>query len=210
MVVPLNVKEVYNLKIKVCILSVFLSVLLLFSNLSVKANDVVFPSFPLPVEGMSSTHYLIFRDNEYSNYFLVMPLDPAKVEITKHELDLQIYCDTPSIIYTWHEGESSWEIYREINTWGKFNFGFYKYENGIIEFLYSSFDLYYNKNYNEGNIFFQKAPIKATFLHQMRGVKMGAVMTTLVGLIPLLIVLLISLMGFRKAWAWLLRVLRTA
>lgn len=191
-------------------MSAFLSVFLLFSSFPVKANEVTFPSFPLPVEGISSTHYLIFRDNEYSNYFLVMPLDPAKVEITKHELDLQIYCDTPSIIYTWNEGESSWETYREINTWGKFNFGLYKYENGIIEFLYSSFDLYYNKYYNEGSLFFQKAPIKATFLHQMRGVKMGAVMTTLVGLIPLLIVLLISLMGFRKAWAWLSKVLRKA
>ena len=63
------------MKIKVCILSVFLSVFLFLSNFSVKANNVVFPAFPEPVEGMSSTHYLIFRDNETGSYFLAKPLD---------------------------------------------------------------------------------------------------------------------------------------
>lgn len=192
------------MKIKLCILSAFLSVLLLFSNLSVKANEVVFPSFPEPVEGMSSTHYLILRDNEYGNYFLFKPLDPTEVYITKHELDDQVHFNAPAIIYTWHEGEGSWETYREITSWGKFNFNRYKYQEGTIEFLYSSFDVY---RVGGGNLFFQKAPIKANFLTLMREVEMGATLITLVSLIPLLLGLVVSFLAFRKAWSWLSRVL---
>lgn len=191
-------------------MSVFLSVFLLFSSFPVKANEVTFPSFPLPVDGISSTHYLILRDNETSNYFLFMPLDPLKVEMTKADYDYRILLDTPTMIYTWNQEEKNWNIYKKITTWGEFKFSMQKYENGIVEFLYSSFDLYYSKYFNQGALFFRKAPIKANFLLQMREIQMGAVMKTMVYLIPLLIVLLVSLIAFRKAWAWLLKVLRTA
>ena len=203
------------MKRKFVVLSAFLSVLLLFSSFSVKANDVVFPAFPEPVEGQSSTHYLIFRDNETGSYFLAKPLDPGlgeydhnvTVNYYSNELVYQIYFNTPTIIYTWEEGERVWETYREIATWGKFNLPKGKFENGTIEFLYSSFDLYY---YESGSLFFQKAPIKANFLTQMKQVEMGATLITLVSLVPLLMALVISFLAFRKALAWLLKVLRKA
>ena len=215
---PLNFKEVYILKGKFVVLSAFLSVLLLFSSFSVKANDVVFPAFPEPVEGQSSTHYLIFRDNETGSYFLVKPLVPGlgeydrNVEVNYYpsELAYQIYFNTPTIIYTWREGERVWETYREIAIWGNFNLPKGKVQNGTIEFLYYSFDLYYSEYYESGSLFFQKAPIKANFLTQMKQVEMGATLTTLVSLVPLLMALVASFLAFRKALAWLLKVLRKA
>jgi len=191
-------------------MSAFLSVFLFFSSFTVKANEIVFPAFPEPVEGISSTHYLILRDNENSNYFLFMPLDPLEVKMTMADNDYRIYFRTPAMIYTWNQEERNWNIYREITTWGAFKFPIRKYEDGIIEFLYSSFDFYYSTDFMQGRLFFQKAPIKANFLTQMREVEMGATMMTVVSLIPLLVLLIVSLMGFRKAWAWLSKVLRKA
>mgnify|MGYP000977623461 CR=1 FL=1 len=187
------------MKKRLCIISVFLSLFLLFSNFSVKANEIVFPAFPEPVEGQSSTHYIIFYDIEDNRYKLYKPL-----EIDNH----YVYRDGPYtcirypssvIYYEWKEGMGSWKY---INTY-----------NALIDtvfddeqILYSSFDL----KYENGDIFFPKAPIKANFLAQLRKVKMGATMTTVVSLIPLLVLLIVSLIGFRKAWAWLSKVLRKA
>jgi hypothetical protein len=178
----------------------------------VKANNVVFPAFPEPVEGMSSTHYLIYRDNETGSYFLIKPLDPGIDDYGDRKVRLTDYYkmefSTPAIIYTWRKGEGTWETYREIAAFKDyFPLDKYKVENGTIEFLYSSFNLHYGKYYNEGELFFQRAPIKANFLTQMKAVKMGAIMTTLASLIPLLTVLVISFLAFRKTWAWLLKVL---
>lgn len=207
---PLKFKEVYFLKIKVCILSVFLSVLLLFSNFSVKANDVVFPAFPEPVEGRSSTHYLITFNSVTGNYVLYKPLDPQTMYVTIQDNDLVLnFVSGPTLMYIWKAGEggNSWikagekgisPTSRTVIVSG--------YNEGTVEFLYSSFDLYYS----DDTLFFQRAPIKANFLTQMKRVQMGATMKTLVSLIPLSIVLVVSLIAFRKAWAWLLKVLHKA
>ena len=200
------------MKRKFVVLSAFLSVLLLFSSFSVKAleNDVVFPAFPEPVDGISTTHYLILRDNNTSNYFLFKPLNPSKVVMTRDSPDLRIYFDTPVMMYAWSQEENNWNIYKEIPVRGEFKFYVGKYINGIVEFLYSSFDFYYDEFWNEGELFFPHAPIKANFLTQMKQVEMGATLTTLVSLVPLLMVLVISFLAFRKALAWLLKVLHKA
>ena len=206
------------MKVKICIMSAFLSILLLFSSFPVKANEVTFPSFPLPVEGKSTTHYLIYKDKVRKEdwtydlgYYLIQPLDPSKIDyktpINPTEGYRIQFHGTPAIVYSWVEGETSWKKVREIgNREDYIHINTHHIEDGLAEFLYSSFDLYYTN----GNLFFRRAPIKANFLHQMMGVKMGAVMTTVVSLIPLLMALLVSLIGFRKAWAWLSRVLRKA
>lgn len=188
-------------------MSVFLTLFLFFSSFTVKANEIVFPSFPSPVEDMTSTHYLIFVEHENDTYYLFKPLDPSDVDVTIPSIDYYyINFNGPAIIYKWKEGETSWQTYKEITSYGVFSFDRYKYFGDDSEFLYSSFDLYFKNS----DIFFQRAPIKANFLDQMREVKMGAMMETVVYLIPLLIALLVSLIAFRKAWAWLLKVLRTA
>ena len=196
------------MKFKICIISAFLSVLLLFSTFLVKANDVVFPAFPEPVEGISSTHYLILRDNQTNNYFLFKPLDSSEVVMTRADNAFRILFDTPVMMYTWNQEDDSWSIYKEKPEWGTFRFSTQKYHDGNVEFLYSSFDFYYSKHWSDGELFFQRAPIKASFLAQMKTVEMGATMKTVVSLIPLLTVLVVSFLAFRKAWAWLLKVLR--
>ena len=190
------------MKIRLCIMSVFLSVLLFFTSFTVKANDVVFPAFPEPVEGKSSTHYLISFDSGTGTYYLLKPLDPQRVEVYRRSNGIEFRFATPAINYYWEAGEggSSWIKGSELNHLTNLRI------DNTTEFLYSSFDLFYSN----GELFFQKAPIKANFLTQMREVEMGATMTTVVSLIPLSMALLVCLIGFRKTWAWLSKVLRKA
>jgi hypothetical protein len=191
---------VYSLKRRLVVLSAFLSVLLLFSTFSVKANEVVFPAFPEPVEGKSSTHYLISYNSNTNTYYLLKPLNPQKVNVVEQGNKLVFRFLDPAIGYYWKVGEGSWVKSNELN-----------YLTDLVMsdtevFLYSSFDVFYS----DDTLFFQRAPIKASFLAQMKKIQMGATMKTVVYLIPLLMVLLASLIAFRKAWAWLLKVLRTA
>jgi len=180
-------------------MSVFLSLFLLFSNFTVKANEIVFPAFPEPVEGQSSTHYVIFYDIEDNKYKLYMPLEINNIYVERTSTNIYIHYPSSVIYYEWEEGMGSWECIWPYNSLTDIVFD-------DEQILYSSFDL----KYENGDIFFQRAPIKANFLTQMREVEMGATMTTVVSLIPLLTLLLVSLMGFRKAWAWLSKVLRKA
>ena len=180
-------------------MSAFLSVLLLFSSFTVKANEIVFPSFPEPVEGKSSTHYIIFYDIEDNRYKLFMPLEINNIYVDRDGTYAYIHYPSSVIYYEWKEGMGSWKYVNSYNTLTDIVFD-------DIPILYSSFDL----KYENGDIFFQRAPIKANLSQKMREVEMGATMTTVVYLIPLLIPLLVCLIGFRKAWAWLSKVLRTA
>lgn len=189
------------MKIKLYIMCVFLSLFLFLPSLfglSVKAASVTFPSFPSPVEGQSSTHYVITYSQEDNTYYLHMPLNINDVYVYRSSKWNEIYYNGHVNYYKWQEGNSTWE--------------FIRHYDGVIDtifedeqILYSSFNL----KFENGDIFFQKAPIKANLSHQMGGVKMGAMMETVVYLIPLLMLLLVSLIAFRKAWAWLLKVLRT-
>ena len=187
------------MKIRLCIISVFLSLFLLFSNFSVKANEIVFPAFPEPVEGQSSTHYVIFYDIEDNKYKLYMPLEINNIYVERTSTRTYIHYPSSVIKYEWEVGMGSWKY-----VWPYDSLTYIVFDDEQI--LYSSFDL----KYENGDIFFPKAPIKANFLAQLRKVKMGATVTTVVSLIPLLILLLVSLIGFRKAWAWLSKVLRKA
>ena len=180
-------------------MSAFLSVLLLFSSFTVKANEIVFPAFPEPVEGQSSTHYVIIYDIEENNYRLYMPLEIDDIYVYRDSTYTYIRYPSSVRFYEWKEGMDSW---KHKNTFNPYTHIVLDYE----QILYSSFDL----KYENGDVFFQRAPIKANFFTQMREVEMGATMTTVVSLIPLLILLLVSLIGFRKAWAWLSKVLRKA
>jgi len=183
-------------------MSVFLSVLLFFSSFPVKANEVVFPAFPEPVEGKSSTHYLISFNSDTGSYYLIKPLDPQSISVAYQGSKKVFRFSGSAISYYWkaEEGGSTW-----------IKGGEHNYLTDLIiddtsVFLYSSFDVFYS----DGSLFFQKAPIKASFLTQMRAVEMGATLTTLVSLVPLLTVLVISFLAFRKALAWFLKVLRKA
>ena len=193
------------MKTKILILSVFLSVLLLFSNLSVKANEVVFPAFPEPVEGKSSTHYFIFYQPGYNKYTLIKPLNPNDMYVTEDFDGDALHYGGPVLSYEWREGETAWNEYPSSGQSGSIR-TLYREGPGRVELLYSSFTLLYE----DGSIFFQRAPIKANFLTQMKKVQMGATMKTVVYLIPLLIPLLVSFLAFRKALAVLLKVLRKA
>lgn len=184
-------------------MSAFLSVFLFFSSFSVKANSVNFPSFPSPVEGQSSYHYFITYSPNKNRHSLYMVLDPNKVKFEQRsDGNYRIKFSTNAIEYLLDEGDSSWWEYQRF--YDDYNGTFLSTEGHQI--LYSSFDI----KLTDGTIFFQEAPIKANMLHHMKKVQMGAIMTTVVYLIPLLMVLLVSLIAFRKAWAWLLKVLRTA
>jgi len=187
--------------ITIPILSAFLSVLLLFSSFSVKANDVVFPAFPLPVEGESSTHYIIISQPSLNRYKLFKPLDPNNIFISQSGSDNILNFGGPALCYLWSEGESTWNYYNLV-------------DDGVINTLYSGQDIVlyssFSLLYEDGTIFFQRAPIKANFLTQMKEVEMGATLTTLVSLVPLLMALVISFLAFRKALAWLLKVLHKA
>ena len=184
-------------------MSAFLSVLLFFSSFSVKASTITLPPFPDVVEEFSSTHYLIVYNSEIKRYKLIMPREPAdNVTFVSYTGDRNIRFQSGAMSYIYKEGESNWSIgtkhlFRE-------NIGLITDDNEYI--VASSFDVYNE----DGTVFFQKAPIKVSLYRKMRKVEMGAIMTTVVCLIPLLIPLLASLMGFRKAWAWLSRVLRKA
>ena len=195
------------MKFKVCVLSVFLSVLLLFSSFSVKANDFAFPAFPEPVEEISSTHYLIIFDSVNDSYELIKPLDPQNMYVTNESDKLVLNFTGSAIWYSWKVGSSDrWVKNLEMGgpTLRKLNLN--GYNEGTQMFLYSSFDLYYS----DDTLFFQRAPIRESFLAQMKKIQMGAALTTLVSLVPLLTVLVISFLAFRKALAWLLKVLRKA
>ena len=191
------------MKRKFVVLSAFLSVLLLFSSFSVKANDVVFPAFPLPVEGKSSTHYLIFYSYAYDKYYMLKPKNPVSAFVERDSPVDIIHFEDYCIGYRWKVGDSSWKKHTEDETC---TYTVYHDGHGRIDLLYSSIDLIYE----DGTIFFQRAPIKESFLAQMRKVEMGATLTTLVSLVPLLMALVVSFLAFRKTLAWLLKVLRKA
>ena len=197
------------MKRKFVVLSVFLSVLLLFSSFSVKASDFSFPAFPEPVEGKSSTHYLISFDSEDGSYYLIKPLEPQNMYVTNESDKLILnFVGCPAIVYVWKAGKGSdrWDKMLEMGGPTSRRLIVNGYNEGIYEFLYSSFDLYYS----DDTLFFQRAPIRESFLAQMKKIQMGAILTTLVSLVPLLTVLVISFLAFRKALAWFLKVLRKA
>lgn len=195
---------------KILIIIPFLSVLLLFSNFSVKANDVVFPAFPEPVEGRSSTHYLITFNSVNGRYVLYKPLDPQTMYVTIQDNDLVLnFVSGPTLMYIWEAGEggNSWieagekgisPTSRTVIVRG--------YNEGTVEFLYSSFDLYYS----DDSLFFQRAPIKANFLTQMKRVQMGAVLETVAKMVPVVMIAVAGFLGFRKAFNLLLKVFHQA
>jgi hypothetical protein len=184
-------------------MSAFLSVLLFFSSFSVKASTITLPPFPDIVEDFSSTHYLIVYNSETKRYKLIMPKDPlGNVYFVNYMGNGIIRFQSGAMSYIYKEGESNWST--GIKHLFRGNISLITDDNEYI--VASSFDVYNE----DGTIFFQKAPIKESLYRRMREVEMGAMMMTVVYLIPLLIVLLVSLIAFRKAWAWLLKVLRTA
>lgn len=194
---------------KILIIIPVLSVLLLFSNLSVKANEVVFPAFPEPVEGKSSTHYLITFNSVTGNYVLYKPLNPQTMYVTVQD-DLTLdFVGCPTISYIWKAGEggNSWIKSLELGispTSRKLTIR--GYNEGTVEFLYSSFDLYYS----DGSIFFQRAPIKVSFSTQMKRIQMGAVLETVAKMVPVVMIAVVGFLGFRKAFNLLLKVFHQA
>ena len=143
---------------------------------------------------------IVFRPS-YNKYKLYKPLDPNNIFISRMSERTILNFGGPAICYEWKEGETTWKRYNSADdgSISELNLG-----GGIV--LYSSFSLLYE----DGTIFFQRAPIKESFLAQMRKVEMGATLTTLVSLVPLLMALVVSFLAFRKALAWLLKVLRKA
>ena len=187
--------------ITIPILSVFLSVLLLFSSFSVKANDVVFPAFPEPVEGQSSTHYFIIYQPEYNEYKLFKPLDPNNVYVIKGSDSDTFHFGGSALIYKWKEGETAWRYYLDADNE---TYSTMYHDRDIV--LYSSFDVYYT----DGTIFFQRAPIRESFLAQVKKVRMGAVMETVAKMVPVVMIAVAGFLGFRKAFNLLLRAFQGA
>lgn len=189
---------------KILIIIPFLSVLLFFSNFSVKANNVTsFPAFPSPVEGKSSTHYIIYQNVATKKYFLIQPLDANSITVQERsDCDIFLYVG-PSIKYTWVEGSNSWEKYREFT-------GSEGLQKSLVHdrysMLYSSINLYYE----DGSIFFQRAPIKVSFLTQMKKIQMGAVLETVAKMVPVVMIAVAGFLGFRKAFNLLLKVFHQA
>ena len=141
-------------------MSVFLSVLLFFSSFSVKANSVTFPSFPAPVEGESSTHYVIVYDEQDNKYELYMPLEIDniyRIEINHYigTYYIHIYYPSNVIYYEWQEGMGSWEY---IMAYNRLTDVVFDYE----QILYSSFDL----KYENGDIFFTKPLSRRIYLRR--------------------------------------------
>ena len=186
---------------KILIIIPFLSVLLLFSSFSVKANEVTFPAFPLPVEGKSSTHYIIIFQPKYNKYKLYKPLDPNNIFISRGSDSDILNFGGPALCYEWKEGETTWKQYNTVDD------GVYSdlyHEEKIV--LYSSFTLLYD----DGSIFFQRAPIRESFLTQMKKVQMGAVMETVAKMVPVVMIAVAGFLGFRKAFNLLLRAFQGA
>ena len=191
------------MKRKFVVLSAFLSVLLLFSSFSVKASDVVFPAFPLPVEGLSSTHYIIYRKGATGKYYLIQPFDSESISV-QERFDSDIFLHVgPCIKYSWVEGSNSWEKYGEIPGTEGTQTTLYHDRDTM---LYSSIDLIYE----DGTIFFQRTPIKVNFSNQVKELEMGAVLKTIVKVIPMVMIAVVGFLGFRKAFNLLLRVLKGA
>ena len=190
---------------KILIIIPFLSVLLFFSSFSVKANDFAFPAFPEPVEGKSSTHYLISFDSETGSYFLIKPRNPQAMYVTIDGNELFFKFSEPAISYSWTgEGDTSWVKVSEYNYLTDLRI--HGYNEGTEEFLYSSFDLFYS----DGELFFQRAPIRESFLAQMKKVEMGAVMETVAKMVPVVMIAVAGFLGFRKAFNLLLRAFQGA
>jgi hypothetical protein len=188
------------MKIKIIILSAFLSVLLFFSNFSVKANNVVFPAFPEPVEGQSSTHYIILYLPDFNEYRLIKPTDPSKVSARDvSSTSTYIDYDCNALEYVWKTETTAWVL---------------KYENPSSSIIsktnanlaYSSFDI----KYTDGTVFFQRAPIKVSFSTQVKELEMGAVLKAIVKVIPMVMIAVVGFLGFRKAFNLLLRVFQGA
>lgn len=193
---------------KILIIIPVLSVLLLFSNFSVKANDVVFPAFPEPVEGKSSTHYLIIFNSVTGNYVLYKPLNPQTMNVTVEGNNLILNFGGPAISYIWKAGEGgkSWITQSTELGFSTKRVIISGYNEGTEEFLYSSFDLYYS----DGSIFFQRAPIKVNFSTQMKRIQMGAVLETVAKMVPVVMIAVAGFLGFRKAFNLLLKVFHQA
>lgn len=193
---------------KILIIIPVLSVLLLFSNLSVKANEVVFPAFPEPVEGKSSTHYLITFNSVTGDYFLIKPLNPQTMNVTVEGNNLILNFAGPAISYIWKAGEggNSWITQSTELGFSTKRVIISGYNEGTEEFLYSSFDLYYS----DGSIFFQRAPIKVNFSTQMKRIQMGAVLETVAKMVPVVMIAVAGFLGFRKAFNLLLKVFHQA
>ena len=149
-------------------------------------------TIPEELEGVTFHYYTItsYEDD------IELILTEKKGIVT--ELGRLEFIDTNYVIYKWNN-----------NVWARISNSI----EGPIDKTHIYGNIMYN-NYDildiDGNVVFQKAPIRATFLHQMKRVEMGAMMKTLVSLIPLLMALVVSFLAFRKALVWLLKVLRKA
>ena len=101
---------------------------------------------------------------------------------------------------------------------------FYKLSNGSWELIVAeknikdeqryNYTTYYHSNYDlkndDGEVVFQKAPIKVSLKETMRRMAMGAVMKTVAKMVPTVMIAVVGFLGFRKAFNLLLRVFQGA
>lgn len=185
---------------KILFILPFLLLLLLPVSVCAAEFGDINVSIPEELKDTSLPYYVIWEDLDST--YLALTSKPAKINNYNEQNDrIDLY------------GE--YALYTLIDdTWNIIAYRFDVLPSDEAVSYPKSFEIYHHSNYNlmhdGGELVFTKAPIKVSFIEKIQALEMGAVMRTVVSLIPLLMVLLISFLGFRKALAWLLKVLQTS
>lgn len=131
-----------------------------------------------------------------------------------------------SKIYVFHTEREGWDLlvtdssadtayYESGNYIGKGNTDAYfgidstRADNQVESILYASDDIYYvDTNFNTSDVFFSKP--KVTLVTATEQTDLTKVMAQIVAVVSSVLILVVSYLALRKAWAWLLTALRQA
>lgn len=193
-----------NKKIFFILLLTFLFLITFFTS-NTKAytvNNIDFGDVPLPDD--IPVAYVLYQTNyggDRSYALVYAPIsDFSKIMLKELSVGycLEFYSkdgnSTVSIKRCYfNPSTSSWDVPEDINK----GFGFSK----ALSSNYDIFD-------NSGNVFFQKAPLLTKMAQVVQESKPEETLKEIVGILPLILVVVVSLIGLHKALSMLFRLLR--
>lgn len=162
-------------------------------------NDVQYDFPTLPTEVTSKPYYFIIK-RQNDNMKVVASDRPFSI-VSDNEGGVKINCDTDRdghIAYDYIVGSDEWTstdyIYEDF-----WRFGIW------FEKVYTSYDMYY-----DGNSFFYTTPLfpMGIIQQEMKETAMTGVVKEIISLLPLIIVVVVSFLGLRKGYRFLLTLLR--
>lgn len=183
-----------------------------FASISYTQGNIDYVVPDLPSDVIGSTYCII--DCHFNGY------DVSHYLFYTHESNVKLLRNTDRSVEQYYFVDSNNNkvtnvYFRELkygsDSWGDVVSSGLFFGNGAVGRIDSNYIGYANCNcYNlDGTVFF-KAPAKGILVQKLEGVEMSQIMKEIIVILPLTIVVVVSLVGLRKALAMLFTLLRKA